>query len=125
MDGTTTPTTLYVGTDIGVIRSVDGGVTWSVRNEELRAFSVRAIAIDPHDASFVVIGGLTGVYRSTDSGRSWTQISDQINVESLAVDPRSHDRIYVGTWRQGTRHPCRCQPCRAMPATQRLRWRTA
>jgi photosystem II stability/assembly factor-like uncharacterized protein len=83
--------------------SSDGGVNWSVRNEELRDFSVRAIAIDPHDASFVVIGGLTGVYRSTDSGKSWTQISDQINVESLALDPRTHDRIYVGTWRQGTR----------------------
>ena len=25
------------------------------------------------------------------------------NVESLAIDPRTHDRIYVGTWRQGTR----------------------
>lgn len=83
--------------------STDGGVNWSVRNDELRDFSVRAIAIDPHDASFVVIGGLTGVYRSTDSGKSWTQISDQINVESLALDPRTHDRIYVGTWRQGTR----------------------
>jgi len=30
VDGTTTPTTLYVGTDLGVIRSVDGGASWSV-----------------------------------------------------------------------------------------------
>src|SRR3954452_25248063 len=43
--------------------STDSGVTWSVRNEELHDVSVRAIAIDPHDAGFVVIGGLTGVYR--------------------------------------------------------------
>ena len=33
LDGTTTPTTLYVGTDIGVIRSVDGGVSWSVLDD--------------------------------------------------------------------------------------------
>ena len=33
VDGTTTPTTLYVGTDIGVIRSVDGGASWSVLDD--------------------------------------------------------------------------------------------
>lgn len=30
VDGTTTPTTLYVGTDFGVIRSVDVGASWTV-----------------------------------------------------------------------------------------------
>jgi Abnormal spindle-like microcephaly-assoc'd, ASPM-SPD-2-Hydin len=33
VDGTTTPTTLYVGTDLGVIRSVDGGASWSVLDD--------------------------------------------------------------------------------------------
>jgi photosystem II stability/assembly factor-like uncharacterized protein len=33
VDGTTTPTTLYVGTDFGVIRSVDGGNSWSVLDD--------------------------------------------------------------------------------------------
>lgn len=88
----------------GVIAvSNDGGRTWARRDAGLEDFSVRAIAVDPHDPSYVVVGGLTGVYRSTNGGASWTQISDQINVESLAIDPRSHDRIYVGTWRQGQR----------------------
>ncbi|MDP9361703.1 MAG: hypothetical protein M3P29_09645 [Acidobacteriota bacterium] len=88
----------------GVIAvSDDGGRNWTRRDAGLEDFSVRAIAVDPHDADFVLAGGLTGVYRSTDGGASWEQISDQINVESLAIDPRSHDRIYVGTWRQGTR----------------------
>ena len=83
--------------------SEDGGKNWTRRDAGLEDFSVRAIAIDPHDADFVLVGGLTGVYRCTDGGESWEQISDQINVESLAIDPRTHDRIYVGTWRQGTR----------------------
>jgi len=88
----------------GVIAvSADGGRTWSRRDAGLEDFSVRAIAVDPRDANFVVIGGLSGVYRSTDAGRSWEKISEQINVESLALDPRTHDRIYVGTWRQGIR----------------------
>jgi hypothetical protein len=33
LDGTTTPTTLYVGTDFGVIRSVNGGASWSILDD--------------------------------------------------------------------------------------------
>jgi photosystem II stability/assembly factor-like uncharacterized protein len=88
----------------GVIAvSADGGKTWERRDAGLEDFSVRAIVIDPNDARFIVVGGLSGVYRSADAGAKWEKISDQINVESLAIDPRSRDRIYVGTWRQGWR----------------------
>src|SRR5690349_678106 len=51
----------------GVIAvSPDGGRTWSRRDSGLEDFSVRAIAVDPNDANFIVAGGLTGVYRSRD-----------------------------------------------------------
>jgi photosystem II stability/assembly factor-like uncharacterized protein len=83
--------------------SPDGGATWERRDAGLEDESIRAIAIDPHDADFVVVGALNGVWRSTNGGRAWQKISDQINVEALALDPRSRDRIYVGTWRQGYR----------------------
>jgi photosystem II stability/assembly factor-like uncharacterized protein len=33
LDGTDTPTTIYVGTDLGVLRSVDGGATWYVLDD--------------------------------------------------------------------------------------------
>ena len=33
LDGTTIPTTIYVGTDFGVARSVDGGASWSVLDD--------------------------------------------------------------------------------------------
>jgi hypothetical protein len=33
LDGTTTPTTLFVGTDFGVMRSVDRGASWSVLDD--------------------------------------------------------------------------------------------
>ncbi|HJQ39201.1 MAG TPA: hypothetical protein VKB93_18840, partial [Thermoanaerobaculia bacterium] len=88
----------------GVIAvSNDGAKTWERRDKGLENFSVRAIAIDPNDANFLVAGGLTGVYRSVDGGASWAKISDQENVESLAIDPKNRDRMYIGTWRQGWR----------------------
>ena len=33
LDGSDTPTTIYVGNDIGVLRSVDGGVSWTVLDD--------------------------------------------------------------------------------------------
>jgi hypothetical protein len=33
LDGTDTPTTIYVGTDLGVLRSIDGGGTWTVLDD--------------------------------------------------------------------------------------------
>ena len=33
LDGSTTPTTLFAGTDFGVLRSVDGGVSWTVLDD--------------------------------------------------------------------------------------------
>jgi photosystem II stability/assembly factor-like uncharacterized protein len=88
----------------GVIAvSDDNGRTWQRRDKGLEDFSVRAIAIDPNDANYVLAGGLSGVYRSLDAGRTWKKLSEHENVESLAIDPRTRDRIYVGTWRQGWR----------------------
>lgn len=83
--------------------SDDRGRTWTRRDAGLENVSVRAIAIDPNDADFVLAGGLDGVYRSLDGGVTWEKFSPHENVESLAIDPRNRDTIYVGTWRQGWR----------------------
>ena len=83
--------------------SNDKGKTWTRRDAGIEDVSVRAIAIDPNDSSFVLAGGLDGVYRSQDGGRTWSKFTEHVNVESLAIDPRTRDRIYVGTWRLGWR----------------------
>jgi photosystem II stability/assembly factor-like uncharacterized protein len=83
--------------------SDDRGKTWERRDAGLEDVSIRAIAIDPNDADFVLAGGLDGVYRSVDGGVTWEKLSPHENVESLAIDPRTRDTIYVGTWRQGWR----------------------
>ena len=83
--------------------SDDRGQTWTRRDNGLEDVSIRAFAIDPNDAGFVLAGGLDGVYKSVDSGVTWEKLSPHENVESLAIDPRNRDTIYVGTWRQGWR----------------------
>ena len=83
--------------------SEDGGTSWQRRDKGIEDLSIRAFVVDPSDRTHLLAGGLTGVFRSRDSGASWTKISDRENVESLAIDPRSSDTIYVGTWRQAWR----------------------
>jgi photosystem II stability/assembly factor-like uncharacterized protein len=83
--------------------SPDGGVTWERRDKDLGPLSVHALAVYDKDENIVVAGGLTGVHKSTDAGKSWTKISDRVNVDSLGIDPRSSDTIYVGTYRQAWR----------------------
>jgi len=83
--------------------SDDGGANWTRRDDGIRDMSIRAFALVSGDEDTLLVGGLSGIYRSVDSGANWEKISDQENVESLAVDPRSADVIFAGTWRQAFR----------------------
>ncbi len=106
--------TLYAGTDRGVYRSDDAGVTWSAANAGLPAFRVETIAIDPTSPSTLYAGTLTpngvqsvGIFKSTDGAESWTAINDglidpitgisPLDVWSLAIDPRNPKTILAGS----------------------------
>ncbi|MBI3406223.1 MAG: hypothetical protein HY046_12290 [Acidobacteria bacterium] len=93
----------------GVFRSEDGGQTWAASG--LAGQSVRALA---HSASrttpstteaadALVAGTLEGVFRSRDNGKTWERISPEgheeiRNIDSVAIDPKSPDIIYAGTF---------------------------
>ena len=85
----------------GVFQSQDAGRTWSLvglGDEEVRA--LESAVSQPDD---LVAGTRTGVFRSTDGGKAWARISppgdaELRNVDSLAIDPRDPETIYVGTY---------------------------
>jgi len=76
-----TPTTLYAGTQdtasSGVLKSTNGGSTWTVAATGLPLYqSVTAVAVDPLTPSTVYVGTATaGVYASTDSAGSWAPVT--------------------------------------------------
>jgi photosystem II stability/assembly factor-like uncharacterized protein len=109
------PNTMYAGAwavardeQGGVFRSDDGGEHWKVL-DGTRGLSVRSLAMAPSDSTFLIAGSanddpkLNGVFRSTDAGKRWERISpvgdkEIRNIESVAIDPRNTNIMYIGTW---------------------------
>jgi photosystem II stability/assembly factor-like uncharacterized protein len=62
---------------------------------------VNALAFDPASSGTFYLGSATGgVWKTTDSGTTWKPLSDSwpsLQTSSIAIDPRNHNTIYVGT----------------------------
>lgn len=90
MDGTTTPTTLFVGTDLGVLRSVDGGNSWSILDD---------LHFPRAQVSDLVFNPLAGVLVAATYGRGVFKFSPPIGpVISVALQ----DGLAFGTVCGGT-----------------------
>jgi len=107
------PQTIYAGSDFtvydypsypsggGVLRTTDGGQTWSLSSTDLQS-PVRALAGDPSRPSTLYAGtAANGVYKSMDGGTSWSSaghgIPDNASPLALVVDPASPATVYAGT----------------------------
>jgi hypothetical protein len=74
----TTPQTLYAaGHGLWVIKSSDGGSSWTLKKQGFDGDDVHALAIDPNDPqklyAWVVDKGL---YRSANGGEAWARVDD-------------------------------------------------
>ena len=98
---------LYVGAHRhnlpgGFFKSSDAGVTWR-ESSELKNEALHSMAQSESNPNTLIVGTFNGVFRSDDAGDSWKQLPTQstpglIHVESLAIDPRTNDTIYAGTY---------------------------
>lgn len=84
----------------GFFRSTDGGKTWK-ESSELKNEAIHAMTQSESDPNYLFVGTPEGVWISKNKGESWNKISSNtmpVNVNSLAIDPRTNDTIYAGTW---------------------------
>jgi photosystem II stability/assembly factor-like uncharacterized protein len=96
------PATLYIaGTDGGVFKSTNEGLTWTAVNAGLNGTRVVALAIVPLSSSMLFAGTLdNGVFRSSNGGQSWESVNSGLSstdVYCLAIDPSSPAILYAGT----------------------------
>jgi photosystem II stability/assembly factor-like uncharacterized protein len=105
------PTTIYAGLGYGggVLRSSDGGLTWSsLTIEGVAGNSIVSLAIDPTSPMTIyAVSAFTGlrppgvpfpgyVFKSTDGGLRWTRILQTLDPVSVAVNPFLPNEVYVG-----------------------------
>jgi photosystem II stability/assembly factor-like uncharacterized protein len=85
----------------GVFASEDGARHWKAVG--LTGEAVRTLEHSVSEPKIWIAGARSGVFRSSDDGQTWQRITpaDDVelqNVDSLAIDPRDAQTIYVGTY---------------------------
>jgi photosystem II stability/assembly factor-like uncharacterized protein len=92
--------TVYTGNDGygSVYKTTTSGASWSLASTGIDEPGVRALAVDPFDASYVWAGNLSGLYRSSNAGGRWSKLNvaaDFPQVEWITTDPVVKGRVYV------------------------------
>src|SRR5205085_1278849 len=67
------PRVLYLGSEHGLFRSLDGADNWEEVSPSLRGRQVWSILVHPADPDLIVVGTCpAGIFRSADGGRTWS-----------------------------------------------------
>lgn len=115
---------------IGMLKTTDGGDTWTVVGLE-SSQRIARIAWDETNPDVIhaaVAGGLfsagpdRGMYRSTDGGASWQQtlfVSDTTSATDVVVDPTDGNKVYCAMW-----HRLRGPGFRTVSGTDSRIWRS-
>jgi hypothetical protein len=95
----TTPMTLYAAThNLGIVKSTNGGVSWTVPATVLTSNTNKfALAIDPATPTTLYAGTADGIFKSTDGGNTWSPVGPRVSVLEMAIDPTTSSTIYVGS----------------------------
>jgi hypothetical protein len=82
---------------IGIIKSTDGGVSWSqvmVKNTA-QMFAIQNLMFDPTTSNTIYACATDGLYRSTNNGINWSQILAKTYVKDIAINPSNTNQIVV------------------------------
>lgn len=83
---------IFIGTDAGIFRSVDGALTWAAAG--LGSSSVHALSQGP-DGTIYAATGADGVHASADGGSSWAPRGlVRPDLQTIAVS--DNGQVYVG-----------------------------
>ena len=102
----TNPNIMYLATGdgdagdtycIGVLKSIDGGITWNTTG---LSFSVaqqrmmRRLVINPTNTQILLAATNVGIYRTSDAGATWTQINSS-NSYDVDFNPVGTNTVYA------------------------------
>ena len=77
---------------IGILKSVDGGLSWSAAGNV--AGETTELIIDPTNSNVIYLATSSGVYKSINAGSSWNNIQGG-NIRDIDIKPGSSNVIYA------------------------------
>lgn len=95
------PSTVYAGSQTGVFKSVDWGVTMTKTNWGLAP--VTGVVVSPSDSNTIFVGTTSGLYRTQDGGATWSQLNlagASGFPNTIAVSPSDSKVVLVGLSRE-------------------------
>lgn len=100
------PNIMYLGTGdidagdtygIGVLKSIDGGLTWNITGlsyTTIQGRNVNRVLISPADHNMIFAGTTNGLFRSLDAGVTWTKVLNVSNIKDFEFKPGTPSTIY-------------------------------
>src|SRR5438128_8211031 len=89
--------TIYAGARHGVVKSANGGASWTFVNIAPDTYLFARLVLDPQDSntSYAAVGG--GIIKSTDGGASWSTLpgSQGLPATFLTIDPVTPSTLYA------------------------------
>jgi photosystem II stability/assembly factor-like uncharacterized protein len=89
----------------GVLKSIDGGESWTLVNQGFTTLSISRLAINPSDSQMLYAGANprdsqagNGVFKTVDGGSQWTRVTEWGYVSGLEVDPLVTSTVYAGSY---------------------------
>jgi hypothetical protein len=82
---------------IGVLKSIDGGLTWNTTGLSWAVnlgYKIRKMLIHPTNPQIVVAGASNGIWRTTNGGTTWTQVNT-VGIYDLEFKPSHPNTIYA------------------------------
>ena len=65
----------FDGTGLGIVKSTDGGVTWSAPQTLGTSRTIQSVVVSSNNRNIVMVATNTGLFRSTDAGQTYTQVA--------------------------------------------------
>jgi len=98
--GTIFDGTDYAGTFYGVVKTVDGGESWTDMSKGIDGIFVVSVTVDPQNSGTLYAADQAGrELKTTDGGKTWIALQElptqAPNSGPVTVDPRDSNTLYV------------------------------
>ncbi len=89
---------------IGVLKTVDGGLTWTKSLDWTydQQRGVQDVRIDPLNSNIIWAATTEGTFKSIDDGATWFQVLNVVMATDIAINPTNPTNVFVASGGMGS-----------------------